>query len=269
MLELENNMSGIKKYFGYYTAPIMISIFILVLAYAFYLFVSNWNAWDNISNKKQISIAGEGKVYARPDMATFIASVITKAKKVKEAQLENTKLSNQIIEYLAQNGIKDKDVKTTHYSINPQYESCVQYPCPPQPYPQSPRTITAYEVHHSLKVIVRDLEKIDDLLDGVVTNGANEINSINFEIDNEEALKAEARKKAINNAKERAEVLAKELGIRLKEILFFSESGSYPPVYSRYLKSYDSEATDSSAAPQVQAGEQEIISNVTIAYEFE
>lgn len=267
---LGNNESGIKKYFGCYTTPLIIAVITLIFAYAFYLFVSNWNEFNNIPSQRQISVVGEGKIAVRPDVVTFTASVITNDKKVKQAQTENAKRSNAIIDYLKSNGIGEKDIKTLYYNIFPQYKSFpVIYECE-EGFSCGKNEISkiiSYEVRHNLNIKVHDLEKIDDLLDGVVTNGANEISSINFEIDNEELVKIEARQKAISDAKEKAQVLAKNLGVKLKRIISFSESGSYPPIYSRYSKS-SVILDESSNTPQIEAGEQEVVSNVTITYEF-
>ena len=114
---------------------------------------------------------------------------------------------------------------------------------------------------------MRDLNKVDDLLHGVGGAGANEVGSVSFTVEDEKMAMAEARKKAIEDAKAKAAVLAHDLGVSLKKIVGFSESSGGPIFYAGSFESMGG-APSAPATPQVQAGEQEIRSNVTITYEF-
>ncbi|MDP3778925.1 MAG: SIMPL domain-containing protein [bacterium] len=223
--------------------------------------------------KPQISVSGEGKIFVRPDIALFTATVVTSAVRVGDAQGQNSSGLNKIVDFLKKQGIQEKDIKTVNYSLQPQYEYSSGRPCPvilggiyPCPVNTPPR-IVSYEVRSSLEIKVRDLNKVDDLLQGVVTSGANEVGSISFTVEDEKAAMAEARKEAIDDAQAKAEVLARDLGVRLKKIIGFSEF-SEGPIF--YAKAYEVSGVGgaSAPAPQVQPGEQEIRSNVTITYEF-
>ena len=134
--------------------------------------------------------------------------------------------------------------------------------CPP-----SQPKITSYEVRDTIEIKIRDLSKADDVLEGVVTSGANEVGGLQFGIDDETAVKAATRKAAIEDAKKKAKILAHDLGIRLKRIVSFSESGDGVPIYPQIFRGAAS-ADSVSAAPQVAPGEQEVRSQVTITYEF-
>ena len=268
-----NYNQEIKKYFGWATAPLLVGI--ILSSFAFWYGVSAWKSAHDKTTVRQISVTGEGKIAVRPDMATFTAGVVTNAVKVKDAQLENTRRSNAVIGFLKQKGLEEKDIKTVGYSIYPQYsypDPCPlglpgyeSYRCPTDKTPK----IKSYEVRHTLEIKVRDLDKTDELLDGLVTSGANEVGSVNFSVEDEEKIKVEARKKAITNAEEKAKVLAKDLGVRLGKIVSFSESGGGYPIYARALEAFDKGGGVASVpSPQVEPGEQEVSSNVTITYEF-
>lgn len=244
------------------------NMFVLVLV-AFYA-VSSWDILEKKDEpSKEIQVSGEGIVLARPNIVTFTATVITDAPRVKDAQAENTNRSNAVISFLKQSGVADKDMKTVGYTVSPQYQydtvaRCFNSPCPVH----SPRIIS-YQVRHTLEIKVRNLDSADSLLEGVVSAGANEVGSLVFDVDNKDAARAEARKKAIADAKKKAAVLAKDLGIRLTEITQFSESsGIYPPpMYA--AKSFEGMGGDmAQPAPEVKEGEQQIRSNVTISYKF-
>ena len=93
--------------------------------------------------------------------------------------------------------------------------------------------------------------------------------SLSFSVEDEEKIKVEARKKAIENAKEKAKVLAKDLGVRLGKMVSFSESGGGYPIYARTLEALGGgNGIVSAPSPQIEPGEQEIRSIVTVTYEF-
>ncbi len=236
-----------------------------------YFLVITSNAWENEVQKPQLSISGEGKIFVRPDIATFTATVVISAVRVGDAQDKNSSRLNMIVDFLKKQGVQEKDIQTVNYSVQPQYEYSNGRPCAVllgSTYPcavNTPPRIVSYEVRSSLEIKVRDLNKVDDLLQGVVTSGANEVGSISFTVEDEKASMAKARKQAIEDAQQKAAILAHDLGVSLKKIVGFSES-SGGPIY-QYAKEFDSMG-GGAAAPQVQPGEQEIRSNVTITYEF-
>jgi uncharacterized protein YggE len=105
-------------------------------------------------------------------------------------------------------------------------------------------------------------------MQGLGTLGVSDLNGPNFSIDNEDALKAQARKEAIDDAQTKAKALAKDLGVSLGRIANFSESGNYPtPMY--YAKDARVSSAGLEAAPaQIPKGENTITSDVTITYEI-
>lgn len=206
----------------------------------------------------QIPVTGEGKVAAKPDIAILNATVVTEKVTVSEAQTKNTEVYNSIVKFLKDAGIDAKDVKTTHYSIYPQYF-----------YSQTRKPeITGYQVRNTLEIKIRDLSKVDDVLGGVVAYGANEVGNVSFTIENPNALKEQARKLAIEMAKEKAKVLSKDLGVRFSKIVGFSESegGGFPPpiFYAEAL----GKGGSGGGGPDLSQGEQEIKVFVTLTYEL-
>lgn len=221
---------------------------------------------SGVSATNTISVSGEGEVFAVPDTATFSVTVQETAKDVQTAQTAATKKNNDIIAYLKDSGIDAKDIQTTDYSVNPQYEYnqtvCTNTYCPP-----GRQTLTGYQVSTTLTVKVRDTNKAGDLLSGVGSKGASQVSSLSFTIDDQKALEAEARGKAIDEARAKADALAKQLGVSIVRVVGFNENSNYPVYYAKTMAA--GMAMDSVApAPEIATGQNKITSNVNVTYEI-
>jgi len=207
--------------------------------------------------RKTISISGEGKVLAKPDIGQVSLSVLTQAPAVTTAVSDNNEKMNKIIQAMKDAGISDDDLKTAAYNINPSYQ-----------YTSGKSVIIGYEVSQTLAVKIRDLNKTSQILDKAASLGANQVSSLSFTIDDPEKTKEEAREKAIANAKEKAASLAKDLGVSLGKVVGFDENsggGTPIPMYDSMLgKGGGGETT---LAPAVQTGQNEITVNVNLQYE--
>ena len=159
--------------------PLIWSGAVVMVILAVFLIASTNKVLNTAATTNTVSFSGEGKVVAKPDIAKVQLSIVTDALTSKAAQDENSKKSKAVTDYLKKQDIDDKDIKTTGYNIYPQYK-----------YPQygGQPTITGYQVNQSLEIKIHDLDKVSDILDGVVAAGANQVNQLGFEIDNPEAL---------------------------------------------------------------------------------
>ena len=216
-----------------------------------------------------ISVSGTGEVYAIPDTGEFTYSVVSTKLTVSAAQADATTKSNAVTAYLTDAGVDAKDIKTINYSISPVYEwrqaACVDtLPCPPS----GRQVLTGYEVRKTNDVKVRDTSKAGDLLAGVGSKGATEVSGLSFTVKDPTALEAQARDKAIADAKTKAAELARSLGVSLARVVSFNESsGGYPmPLY--YGKGGGVMAETAASAPDISVGENKITSNVSITYEI-
>lgn len=217
-----------------------------------------------------VTITGVGEVFAVPDIATFSFSVVEEAATVGQAQEVATEKMNSILAYLKDAGIEDRDIKTVAYNVYPKYSydtvTCFAYPCPPVRDPE----ISGYEVSQTIEIKVRDTEKAGEFLSNIGERGASNVSGINFTIDDEDTLKGQAREDAIANAKEKAEELASDLGVKLVRVVSFYEEENYPyyPMYYGYDKGMGMGGATESAAPMLPAGENKITSRVNITYEI-
>lgn len=204
--------------------------------------------------KNTITFNGEGKVFTKPDIAFIDFSVVTQGDQVKDVQDANTKKMNKVIDFLQSYGIEDKDIKTTNYSLYPQYT--YENDKVPQ--------IMGYQITQTLNVKVRNLDKVGDILEKVVGMGINQVNSLYFGVENDEQVKEQARALAISDAKDKAEKLSEQLGMTLGKLIGFSENSSGYPIPMYDYKGYGV----GGGTPEVQTGENEIIMNVTLIYEI-
>lgn len=213
---------------------------------------------NTVTTTNTIFFSGEGEVIAKPDIAKVEFTIVTQATTSKSAQDANSPKSKAVVDFLKKQGIEEKDIKTASYNIFPQY-SYSRFDSP---------KIEGYEVTQKFEVKIRDLDKTNIILDGLVSAGANNIANVSFTIDDPEKLQAEARTKAIIDAKKKAKTLEKQLGIKLGKIVNFSENtGGYPGPF--YLEAKDmGDSTGERVALEIPTGENEIKVDVTITYQI-
>lgn len=220
-----------------------------------------------------VSVRGHGKVVVTPDNANFVATfsfgVQTTSESVETAQADATKRINDAIGYLKSEGVDEEDIQTTAYNVNPHYE-WIQEPCVRGVCPQGQSVPTGFDVSQTVTVKVRDIEKSGDLLTGIGQREVTNISGLMFTVDDVEKVKDEARKLAIEDAKERAKALSESLGVDLDRIqgMYEIQDGGYPrPMYESYGGAMDMQVK--AIAPDVAPGSQEIEVIIEISYSID
>jgi uncharacterized protein YggE len=226
---------------------------------------------------KSITLSGHGEVSAVPDLANVSFTIKKDAKTVKEAQEGVAVVEKASLDFLKENKVEEKDIKTINASFNPKYEyrysskgilPCTEYGCPPRP---GSNVIVGYEAYENITVKVRNTDDVGKIMQGLGGLGVSDLNGPNFSIDDEDALKAEAKKEAIDDARAKAKVLAKNLGVRLGDVMSFSDGTEYPqPMYygkDMMMAEGDFRATASVPA-SIPKGENTITSDVSITFEI-
>lgn len=215
-----------------------------------------------------ISFEGKGEVSASPDMATISFTIREESKEVKDAQTKVATKESAVLEFLEKSGVEKKNIKTESYNTYPKYDYGVPcYSGMVRPCREGTPKIIGYEVSEYVTVKVLDLEKVGEVVSGIGSLNVSEISGPNFSVQKEEELKAEARKMAIDDAKAKAKVLSKDLGVRLVRVINFSENGSYPMMYGKAMM-YDMPESSRVVTPTLPSGENKIISNIVITYEI-
>lgn len=229
--------------------------------------VQEVRAWGTmIPGANYVTVEGEGRVTAIPNIASVSFSVSEEKATVAEAQKVATEKTDAALKAVKDLGIEDKDVKTASYQVYPQYE---YETCYPGTYCGSSSRIRGYQVSQTITVKIRDTEKVGAVLGALGDAGVSNLSGPSFEIDDMETLKAEARAKAIAAAKEKAKTLSKDLGVSLGGVSSFWEQTDpgYPmPYYGMGGEMAMSAKAD--AAPSIPVGENEIIIKVSVTYQI-
>lgn len=217
-----------------------------------------------------ISVSGEGEVFAPADIGQFSFSVNAEGESASEAQEESGTKINDIIAYLKEQGIEDKDIKTQNYNLYPKwrYEERVcafnSY-CPP-----GERVQDGFEATQSVTVRVRDTKMAGAIVAGVGERGATNISGLNFTIDDVETLREEARALAIEDAKTKAQVLAEQLGVSVVRLAsYYENGGGYPEPYYFEAKAMamDSAEEGGFGGAEMPVGENSTKVTVNVTYE--
>ncbi len=214
-----------------------------------------------------ITVMGTGNVTAVPDITTLSVTVSKDADTSAAAQSALNDSVTKVLAYLKSQKIADKDIKSDYGGVNPKYVYsqvvCVRYPCP-----QSDPKIVGYTAMQTITIKVRAVDSANDVRTGLANLGITDISGPTFTIDDEDNLKDAARANAIADAREKAQTLARSLGVRIVRVTSFSENGGgYPIMYDAKAMMAGS-APNAAPAPELPKGENKITSNVTITYEI-
>lgn len=215
---------------------------------------------STVTNKTDVfSVSGEGKVTVIPDIAYVSVGMEANGLTVKEVQGKINEVVKNLNSSLKGLGVDEKDLKTTNYSVNPRYD-----------WTNGKQRIVGFMASTNIQVKVRNIDKVNDVIDTATSNGANQVGGVSFDVDDKSKAENEAREKAIVEAKAKAQDAAKIAGFRLGKIINYSESfggGVRPMMYGLGA------AKDMAAVPQatteVNPGSSEVMVTVNLSYQLE
>jgi uncharacterized protein YggE len=203
-------------------------------------FTSPVFAEDNMPKEAVIIVSGDADAAVAPDLAIVSLGVSETKQSAREALDANNKSMADVLKALKADGIADKDLQTSGFSIQPQYS----YPQNEDGTPKPP-VLTGYTVSNMLTARIRDLAKVGDVLDASVTLGVNQGGEIRFtNVDPEKTIEA-ARKDAMKNAIAKAETLAAAAGVKLGRVVEITENMQRPEPMPVMRMSMAKEASDS------------------------
>ncbi|HLD04853.1 MAG TPA: SIMPL domain-containing protein [Candidatus Nanoarchaeia archaeon] len=243
-------------------------LYLLFTAIAFLLLAACTMQVNPNQQIPQISSSGEGEITTSPDQATAYVQIVTQGKIASEAQTYNKALANKVKDTFLNNGLKEEDIETSSYNVNPER---VYIP------PKDPNTVETYQIRgytvtHAFKVTVKDLDKLGEMVDDAVKAGANSVDNVVFGLSKQKEIqvKGEALKIASKKAKEKAEAIADSLGIRLGKVLSASESGGYTPYYSdyRFAANKAMDVAAEAAPSPITPGKVDVQTSVNLVYEI-
>ena len=206
---------------------------------------------DDEAPRRSITVSASGTVSVEPDQARITSGVTADGASAREALTNNTAAMQKVIAGLKESGIDAKDIQTASFRVEPRYT---------RPIEGQAAKIDGYSVTNEVQVLVRDLDKLGDILDRLVTAGANQTAGLNFEVSKAETLLDEARQQAVANALRRAKLYAAAAGAEVGEVLSIVEGGGEPPrpmVMARAMKAQ---------AVPIERGTETLEANVTITW---
>jgi uncharacterized protein YggE len=226
------------------------------------------------SSSNSITVSGTGTVKAAPDTATFSFSVQADGGTQAAAQAGMTGNANAVIQFLKDSGVASSDIQTSDYGISQKYEtedtdvsSCPpNAPCPIQNVGN--QVAVGFTASESVNVTLRNLSNSGVILSGVADKGATNVSGLSFAINDDSALKDKARSEAIADAKSEAEKLAGELGVHLLRVQSFSEDNGDSPAPLFRAAAAENSTAGPVTTPDIQTGQNSIVSNVTITYQI-
>lgn len=284
MEKQSNNLCGEH----YKAAHLALGVFLAVLAVYVAVLAANAVKANKYIGKdtavqSTISVSGSGDVFVKPNLVVMDFSVVSEGTGVSEATADNNKKMNAIVDAAKSLGITDKDMQTTAYNISPRYDYVKQVATPAGPsaaigslpsdpaYGSGRRVLSGYDVTQTLTIKIREenMLKIGQIIEEATAAGANQVGDLQFTLDSPEAVQAQAREKAISDAKSKAGALAAQLGVKLVRITGYSDGGYYPAAQLNFSAKEMAVGTDRAVAPNIQTGENKVTANVSITYEIE
>ncbi len=205
----------------------------------------------------EVTVAASGTVRLVPDKASVSFGVTTQEAQADQAQAKNSEAVDKVIAVLTERGIEEKSIRTTNYSMYPQYD-----------YSDGVSRIIGYNVCTTLLIQDQDIKNVGKLLTDCVAAGVNNVDQVTFLCSGYDEAYQQALAAAVENAQAKAAVLAKAAGKTLGGVVSVTEG--WQDTSSRYSKavgaSYDVVQNSAARAPSIMPGESEISANVTVTF---
>ena len=203
-----------------------------------------------------INVSGEGKVKVAPDQASISISIETKGSKADDVKQQNDKKMDAILKFIKNSNIAKEDYQTQRVSLNPNYDY--------------EKKKYSYIATQTLQILLKDLSKYDVLMEGLVDQGINRIDNVEFKSSKMKELQSDARKLAVKDAKAKAEDFVSVLGQKVGKALLISDNSQSYVSQPRMYAMKSSMVMDESVPRETLAiGEIEITANVSVSFILE
>ncbi len=203
-----------------------------------------------------INVSGEGKVRVTPDQALISVTVESKGNVAAEVKKQNDQAVEKVIQFIRKSNLPKEDVMTQRVALNPQYDY--------------EKKKYYYIATQTIEIFLKDLNKYDALMAGMVESGINRINNVEFKSSKMAQHQSEARKLAIREAKAKAEDFVSVIGQKVGEAHTINDNTQiiYPqPMYAARMEMKTSDASEVRQTAAI--GEINIIANVSVSFILE
>jgi uncharacterized protein len=212
-------------------------------------------SFQTSSTVRTLTVSGNGTVYLTPDIAYIYIGVNTDDTNIAQAVSKNNSQAQALVKALEDAGVAASDIQTSNFSVYSNQKAT-------DPTTGLPTGYT-YTVDNTVYVTVRDLSKLGSLLSTAVEAGANNINSITFDVADKTAAQSEARQRAMDNAASLAGELAQTAKVNLDAIQNITYSDN---TYTPYYAMGGGGASAPNASVPIQAGQMQVSVSVSVTY---
>jgi uncharacterized protein len=207
----------------------------------------------------RLDVVATGEVQRAPDIVRIGAGVMTQAPTASEAIRQNARQMDSMRAALRRAGVADRDIQTSSINLHPEWRHDRE----------NAPTFVGYRAHNQVNVRFRDIANAGRILDALVTAGANSVDGPMLYIERPEPALEEARLLALRNARARAELYARSLGMRVARVLSVSEAGApYMPMPMMRGES-GAIAVTAASDTRIEPGEQTLSAALTVSFELE
>lgn len=220
--------------------------------------------YNSIQPETTLDVSAEGEVMRAPDIAFITAGVQADAATAQEAMQQQANAMTGVFDALAKAGVEKKDMQTSNFSLQPRY-TYVEID-EGKGRTRGEQRLDGYTASNELTVKVRDLDNLGATMDSLVSAGGNTFSGISFALDNDDEVRAEARRKAVTNALSKAELYATAAGMKVGRIVTMSEGGDYSPQPMAMMARGKEMAMD--ASTPISGGEVGYTARVNVQFEL-
>ena len=204
--------------------------------------------------------SGTASVEAIPDIATLAIEVSVSSKDAAQAKKQVDERVAQYFDFLQKNGIEKKDISAANLRTQPEYDYLKT----------GGSVLKGYSAVRQVQVTLRQLDKLNDLLDGALKSGLNEIRSVELGVANPEGYREQARQKAIENATQQAASLAQGFKTKLGPVYSIRyHVANYQPVPVARMFKVAAAAPEADAAQTYEQQSIRFDDQVDVVFELE
>ncbi|MDO7866902.1 SIMPL domain-containing protein [Nocardioides jiangxiensis] len=209
---------------------------------------------------ESVTVAGSGKVTVVPDLLIADLTIHVTRDTNAAALADGNAIEAKVTAALQKAGVAKKDIRTTGFSVNPHYD-----------YSRGGERQAGYDADHSIRVYARDLDTAGKVIGDAVTAGGNavRVQGTRLTLSDKDAAMAEAREKAMKDAKARAKAYAAAGGRDLGEVVTIRENSASAGYQPAAIDGFDAKASAAGAAVPIEPGEQKLSVSVQVVYELD
>lgn len=214
--------------------------------------------------KNVLKVNGSGEVTAIPDIAEVSLAVVTQDKDAAEAERLNNEAMSAVMEALDGFDIKESDIESSYFNLYPMYD-----------YSNNRESITGYRVNNEIRVTVRDLDKLGEILSAAMTAGANDVGSLAFRLEDASEAYRNALKAAVEDAEMKVSAMAEAAGVQVSDVPYRIIETSYSMTPTNYdtveaiMAEAPAEENSVASRVPVKRGELNVSAKVEVEYLIE